>query len=595
MKIKLNLNLLNMIKNLRFLLFLLLSSSVFSQGLECGTTDISYFENREMIRETNLIKSRANYRAMSGVLYVPIQMNIVGNDDGSESLSEDALNDGLAELNKQFKQINIQFYFKGTEFKYYRNSLINNGTAPHNDYLAFARANSVNDAMNLTSSRVVKGSSNGNVGGWSYVAPNRQIYNLTWINNSQFNDDKTTPHEFGHYFGLNHTFHEYDHSDVSRRELVTRNPNEVNGRISANCSTTGDYICDTPSDPYIGVSNCLYTGTGRDANNDLFTPLVNNYMDYNWCRPYTFTQGQIDRMQNVGLINILSASDFNFSAPETQQLPPSNLNFTRNTSGYGYILNWTDNSNVETGYIIEAKKGNGEFIPIKGVKANTVSVNLNDNLEVGSEYVFRIKATNTKENYSSVSAPLVMPLLCANGNENSCQVYAQGDTSARSLIENVKLYKTNGEVIFQNLNSNCSINGIGNFYNSHSGVVSPGDHLKLLIQSKYNAIANTAFRVNIKVFIDWNNDDVFDETTELFFQEENAWRGIDKAITIPNNIPDGSYRLRIALSNSGGIDAVSACRVSGGEIEDYRLIVKDPANMDRQSSGEFKISIIKED
>lgn len=95
---------------------------------------------------------------------------------------------------------------------------------------------------------------------------------------------KTGLHEFGHYFGLFHTF------DTSNGlELV-------NG---SNCTTTGDLVCDTPADinPAPVIMPCAWNGTNQDPNGDYYTPLLGNIMSYHGggC-PLFFTREQYNRM-----------------------------------------------------------------------------------------------------------------------------------------------------------------------------------------------------------------------------------------------------------------------------------------------------------
>jgi len=90
-------------------------------------------------------------------------------------------------------------------------------------------------------------------------------------------------HEFGHYFGLEHT-HETRHG----LELV-------NG---SNCSTAGDKICDTPADPFPNgsvQSKCKFVSSAIDANGNKYLPLVENYMSY-WDCACRFTRGQYLKM-----------------------------------------------------------------------------------------------------------------------------------------------------------------------------------------------------------------------------------------------------------------------------------------------------------
>ncbi|MBC7389208.1 MAG: hypothetical protein H7329_08370 [Opitutaceae bacterium] len=102
------------------------------------------------------------------------------------------------------------------------------------------------------------------------------------------NSLNTVAHELGHYFGLDHTFR------GSGSELA-------NG---SNCETEGDFICDTPADPYISSDpikdymndNCKYISKKKDANGQYYNPDPSNIMSYYPCISSQFTKGQYERM-----------------------------------------------------------------------------------------------------------------------------------------------------------------------------------------------------------------------------------------------------------------------------------------------------------
>ena len=95
----------------------------------------------------------------------------------------------------------------------------------------------------------------------------------------------TLEHEMGHYFSLFHTHGTTNFGTTD--ELVD----------GSNCTTAGDRICDTPADPNLSGkvnSSCLYIGTDRDANGQLYVPDPTNIMSYSHCDD-RFSTGQYVR------------------------------------------------------------------------------------------------------------------------------------------------------------------------------------------------------------------------------------------------------------------------------------------------------------
>lgn len=105
-------------------------------------------------------------------------------------------------------------------------------------------------------------------------------------------------HEMGHFFGLKHTFGE----GVEKTEELVK---------GGNCETTGDFICDTPADPYItrdsipdyvDGSKCRFINMDRDAQGEWYVPHVGNIMSYYPCA-CEFTDGQYRFMVETYLKN----------------------------------------------------------------------------------------------------------------------------------------------------------------------------------------------------------------------------------------------------------------------------------------------------
>lgn len=100
-----------------------------------------------------------------------------------------------------------------------------------------------------------------------------------------------TSHEMGHCMGLWHTFQS---GNPSCPELVD----------GSNCTTCGDFVCDTDADPgmsfNVDTTTCTWNGSGTDANGDPYDPDELNIMSYTQpvCMQY-FTNGQGARMRNI--------------------------------------------------------------------------------------------------------------------------------------------------------------------------------------------------------------------------------------------------------------------------------------------------------
>ncbi|MBI3518372.1 MAG: hypothetical protein HY062_03315 [Bacteroidetes bacterium] len=92
-------------------------------------------------------------------------------------------------------------------------------------------------------------------------------------------------HEMGHLFGLPHTF-----ETAAGNELVKR----------TNCYSSGDGFCDTEADPYpsgkVPGAHCDFQPGPKDANNDYYTPPLDNYMTYFKPCVCRFTQEQYNFM-----------------------------------------------------------------------------------------------------------------------------------------------------------------------------------------------------------------------------------------------------------------------------------------------------------
>ena len=216
---------------------------------------------------------------------VYIAAHIVRSSSGQGGISINDLNTAISDLNTAYSNVMIQFIHDQTD--YIDND--NYTTLTTENFPSLAQINVVANKLNIYFCPQGSG-----INGIAYLANNKcAVTNAAAINGS------TLPHEVGHNFYLYHT-----HGNGIQEY--------VNG---SNCTTAGDFLCDTPAEPYNGgngingyvyTNTCVYFGTFLDPNNQLFTPDTHNFEGYAPanCRD-SFTEQQIQKM-NQTLSTILS-------------------------------------------------------------------------------------------------------------------------------------------------------------------------------------------------------------------------------------------------------------------------------------------------
>jgi len=177
-------------------------------------------------------------------------------------------------LTNAYSPMNIKIVNAGFDY-------INNSTYINFTDSQFAALTAVNNQANAINVYLLYNNPT-EYGGKTNAVPGHSI-----VIANQYAITPVVAHEIGHALNLWHTFHGQEPGGCA--ELA-------NG---SNCTTCGDYICDTPADPYTGGpyfsnGNCVYTGPAG------YNPDVTNFMCYSAPPCLThFTSGQGTRMRNA--------------------------------------------------------------------------------------------------------------------------------------------------------------------------------------------------------------------------------------------------------------------------------------------------------
>jgi Secretion system C-terminal sorting domain/Pregnancy-associated plasma protein-A len=245
---------------------------------------------------------------------VRIAFHIVRNSDGTGGTSQAELNKVMAILSTDFnptitftvvsiddvKSTADKNYFSGNAYKL--STISTDPTPPL--FFDLVQENKVADALNV----YLGPASNPNDGG--IASPSRLACTIGGSRVDLANTvakymvvSRAVSHEVAHLIGLLH-------------------PHQANGVPlvnGSNCSTTGDFVCDTPADPSQPImdlpnffdfrplltNGCVWNNTTKmDTNGDLFHPSTSNIMAYTHLRCMNnFTEGQFRRMHNYCLTN----------------------------------------------------------------------------------------------------------------------------------------------------------------------------------------------------------------------------------------------------------------------------------------------------
>ncbi len=191
---------------------------------------------------------------------IPLSIHIIMDRKGSPGVDLKDINYSVTLANGFFKNAGISFFIDSTEFiNDYNYSFITNNKLRKE----LLTKHAINNQINLFLADSIKMGA-GECYGFTYF-PDVPDSNFIYLDKEYAGGISLTT-MLGHFMGLLST-----HESAGGRELVSEK----------NCSSAGDFICDTYADPGLFnevIDSCKYIGRMRDDSGIYYIPSVANIM-----------------------------------------------------------------------------------------------------------------------------------------------------------------------------------------------------------------------------------------------------------------------------------------------------------------------------
>lgn len=375
-------------------------------GQDCGVTD--QHQNQWLAKYQEHIKISTEGNPSIIDVQIPIALHLVAKTNGVGRARIETALEVLCELNELYLNTGIQFYlvYEGLNF------IDNDGI--FDDSHLFANEMAMESERKDSCINVFILNS---VGANNVVALYDSQRDWVVLQRSVFTQgDRTLAHEIGHFFALLHPHFGWDgqawdidiHGNPSP-EIASNGQTPTEKMDGSNCSTAGDFLCDTPPDYNFGLSwqqSCNYNGEAQDPNGEIVNPDETLIMSYfnDSCR-VSFTPMQIDIMQ----ADLEHESRAYLHTSYTPSALPIEMNAvllapseTVETSDNFIDFEWEDVTNAEH-YYIEFDRSPDFNLDPKGQLTTESAVTINHNWIAGIKYYWRVISWNELDFCSGTS------------------------------------------------------------------------------------------------------------------------------------------------------------------------------------------------
>ncbi|WP_442267199.1 fibronectin type III domain-containing protein [Tenacibaculum sp. ZS6-P6] len=272
---------------------------------------------------------------------------------------------------------------------------------------------------------------------------------------------------------------------------------------------------------------------------------------------YTFQIIAFDAAGNRSSISN-SASITTEGSQPNDTTPPSNVtnlqvtDITQTTAN----LNWTiatDNVGV-TGYDIFR---NNETTPFQTSTTNSF---LLTNLTPNTTTTYFVKAKDAAGNSSINNSNTVTVKTLPPTNTSYCEAGNRGTNYI-------------AQVTLGSINNSSGNNAYSDYTTTQSTTVSKGQSITLTITP---GISSSNWNNNVvAAWIDWNQNNSFDDPNERVLLKTRGIGGETKNITVPNDALSGATRLRVRYKWYSNPNPCGTSSTDGDEVEDYTINVID--------------------
>lgn len=439
---------------------LMITASTFAQQHVCGVTHEDQMTMVKMIEEYNKRSQDPSYARSADPIFIPIKFHLVADNDGKGRIKANQMLQQMAVLIEDYRKLDMYLYLDDYGWNLIDNSSIYLNPGSFENSIVSRKDN---NAVNIFITENANTSSGAGVV-LGFYSPSGDYIIIR--NNDVAEETSSLSHELGHLFGLPHTFFGWEGYTPEGGNGWTQNT--FNGQVTAstvpgsgapielvdgsNCTTAADRICDTPPDYNFGFgfSGCEFNIEILDRNGDLVEPMERNYMGYFiGCKPYEFTQGQIDVMYD----NYNSPARANIRKdyiPDTAAIVTDHeLLFPAQSEKLDYynqiVLDWSDATNA-THYLVSvtASGENYEFTTDK-------SELFIEELTKDKFYFWEVKPFN--DGYTDTDE--VSSFFTTGSEENTASI------AESQIIQNVNVYP-NPAQLGSNLNISLSMTKTSN-------------------------------------------------------------------------------------------------------------------------------------